>query len=75
MTFFGYTNCAYYNRRPEGDTSWFASREERDAHLEQLRETATGHGLAASAARAGIYPVKRTLRGERAEAFRESHLG
>lgn len=28
---YGYTNCAFYNRRPEGDTTWFATREARDA--------------------------------------------
>lgn len=54
---FGYVNCAYYNRRAEGDTTWFASAQERDSALERLRAKATSDGLGKTASRAGIYPV------------------
>jgi hypothetical protein len=55
---YGFTNCAYYNRRAEGDTSYFLTREERDAALERLRQAAMRHGLSRSGAFTGIYPVK-----------------
>jgi hypothetical protein len=57
-TLFGYVNCAFYNQRAEGDRRFFLSREERDESLNGLRERAIQHGLAESAAKAGIYPVE-----------------
>ena len=66
---YGHCNCAFYNTRSDGDESWFATREERDASLSRLRETAVRNGLGVTAAKAGIYPIRarwsavRSLRG------------
>ena len=58
---FGYTNCAAFNRKPEGDTRWYLTREERGAALSTKREKSTRQGLSESASISGIYPVKARL--------------
>lgn len=57
---FGFVNCAAFNRDPAGDRSYYATREQRDAELADLRRWAIGRGLSESAAQTGIYPVKST---------------
>lgn len=61
-TFFGYVNCAAFNRKLEGDTSWYATRAARDTAIVEKRAWAVRNGLSAGAAQAGIYPVKRRVR-------------
>jgi len=56
-TIFGILNAAAFNLRTEGDVSFYSSREERDAALDQVRSEAISHGLSESASRAGIYPI------------------
>lgn len=69
-TFFGITNCAFYNRRPEGDTTWFLTELERNAALVALRDRAVANGLNEGSSRAGIYPVRKEIRSKKAaQAF------
>ena len=58
---YGYVNCCHYNTAAEGDEHWYLTREERDAAMLKRRERAIADGLAPSAARAGIYPIKGPL--------------
>lgn len=58
---FGIVNCAFFNRNPQGDETWYATRELRNAAIAKMRESAIARGLSASAAQAGIYPVKKRL--------------
>lgn len=55
-TLYGYENICFFPIG-RGTSSWYASAAERDAELAALRRRAVDSGLAASAARAGIYPV------------------
>lgn len=55
---FGFINCAAFNVRAQGDSTWFLTREARDGALAKKREWAIGRGLSESASRSGIYPVK-----------------
>lgn len=57
-TVFGIVNVAAYNNNPEGDRTWYVSREARNEALASLRATWVRNGLTASAARSGIYAVK-----------------
>lgn len=68
-TAYGYVNCAFYNIRAEGDRVWFATRAERDEALERIRAQAIRAGLSETAAEAGIYPVKRRMTREIADAI------
>jgi hypothetical protein len=54
---YGICNAAFYPSRPEGTETWYADRAHRNAALDALRTRAVGAGLAASAARAGIYAI------------------
>lgn len=56
----GYRNEAYYPAAREADrTVMFLSVAERNAALAALRAEAIRSGLSESAARSGIYPVRR----------------
>lgn len=61
---YGFTNATFYNRSAEGDDTWFASARARNAALRELRARAIAKGLSASAAQAGIYPVRRHVASE-----------
>jgi hypothetical protein len=61
---YGFTNVAFYNRKPQGDRTWFASARARNVALRELRARAIAKGLSASAAQAGIYPVRRHVASE-----------
>jgi len=60
-TLYGYANVCFYadhNTKPR----YYLTRKTRDTALAALRDLAVERGLAPSAARSGIYPVKRTVR-------------
>ena len=75
MIFYGYVNCAAYNHDPEGDTTWFQEEDDRDEALRDFRAWAISKGLSRSASIAGIYPVRKVVRGaEAVDEFMASHI-
>lgn len=65
----GIRNSAAFNVRPEGDETWFSSRERRDAALRTMRARARICGLAHEASLAGIVPIKSTAAAPRREGI------
>jgi len=62
-TLYGYRNVAYYpGPSAQGYAVYYRTGKARDAALAELRDEAVEHGLARSAAAAGIYPVKLAIR-------------
>jgi len=63
VTVYGYRNVAYYpGPSAEGYAVWYPTRKSRDEALEALRDEALAHGLGATAAQAGIYPIYQSER-------------
>ena len=72
---YGICNVAFFGTRPEGSETYYADRADRDAALDALLTRAIDAGLSATAARAGIYPVRSTLAGvRRARAAAPRHV-
>jgi hypothetical protein len=60
-TLYGLRNECFYADPREG-ARYYLTRKARDTALAELRDLAVSRGLAAAAATAGIYPVKRIVR-------------
>ena len=69
-TLFGIQNVCFY-ASSTGEANYYLTRKSRDAVLGARRDRAVSRGLAAAAARAGIYPVKRVVRFDRNVALAE----